>query len=156
MHSLRPTLPLLLLLGSNAAGMLAQAQEIFSGKFGQQTGEDIYHAICQGCHMPDAKGATGAGTYPALAHDVKLAAAIYPITVVLNGQRAMPSFGNAIPPFGQYLDDAQIANVLNYLRTHFGNHYTDIITAAQVTAARHAVEPASRAGQPAGVTAVSH
>jgi len=34
--------------------------------------------------MPDAKGATGAGAYPALANDSRLNAAIYPITVVIN------------------------------------------------------------------------
>jgi hypothetical protein len=39
----------------------------------------------------------------------------------------------------------QIANVLNYVRTHFGNQYTDVITAAAVKAAlgepqaRHAI-----------------
>jgi mono/diheme cytochrome c family protein len=123
----------------------ASAQEIYAGKFAQQTGEDLYKGICQGCHMPDAKGATGAGTYPALANNPRLAAAVYPITVVVNGQRAMPSFGRANPPFGSALTSVQIANVLNYVRTHFGNLYTDVITPAAVKAAlgepqaRHAI-----------------
>jgi mono/diheme cytochrome c family protein len=79
--------------------------------------------------MPNAQGAVGAGAYPALANNSRLVAAIYPITVVLNGQRAMPDFGDD-------LSDAQIANVLNYVRTHFGNHFKDTITPANIAAAR--------------------
>jgi mono/diheme cytochrome c family protein len=114
----------------------AAAQEIYAGKYGQQTGETIYQGICQGCHMPDAKGAAGAGSYPALADNPRLAAAIYPITVVLNGQRAMPSFGHNDPPFAAGLSDVQIASVLNYVRTHFGNQFKDTISVEQVKAAR--------------------
>ena len=121
---------------SNGWSVAAHAQEIFAGKYGQQSGEDLYKGICQGCHMPDGKGATGAGTYPALANNPRLAAAIYPITLVLNGQRAMPSFGHDNPPFAVGLTDAQIANVLNYVRTHFGNHYQDVITPQRVSTAR--------------------
>ncbi len=110
----------------------ACSQEIFAGKFPQQTGEDLYTHICQGCHMPDAKGAIGAGAYPALASNPRLAAAIYPITVVLRGQRAMISLGES-------LDDAQVATVLNYVRTHFGNHYKDMITPAMVAVRRAAL-----------------
>jgi len=125
---------------AGVCGVPSQAQEIFAGKYGQQTGEDLYKGICQGCHMPDAKGATGAGTYPALASNPRLAAAIYPITVVLNGQRAMPSFGHDNPPFAAGLTDVQIANVLNYVRTHFGNQYQDVIAPQTVKAARRQSE----------------
>jgi mono/diheme cytochrome c family protein len=110
----------------------AEAQEIYAGKYPQQTGEDLFRNICQGCHMPDAKGAIGAGAYPALAGNPRLAAAIYPITVVLQGQRAMP-------PFGESLSDEQVANVINYVRTNFGNHYRDTVTPAAVAARRAAM-----------------
>jgi mono/diheme cytochrome c family protein len=110
----------------------AWSQEVFAGKFPQQTGEDLYTHICQGCHMPDAKGAIGAGAYPALASNPRLAAAIYPITVVLRGQRAMISLGES-------LDDQQVAAVLNYVRTHFGNRYKDVVTPAMVAARRAAL-----------------
>jgi mono/diheme cytochrome c family protein len=105
------------------------AQEIFAGGYTQQSGEELYKGICQGCHMPNGKGAIGAGAYPALANNSRLTAAIYPITVVLNGQRAMP-------PFGASLSDAQIANVINYVRTHFENHFKDPVSASAVKAAR--------------------
>lgn len=107
----------------------AVAQEIYAGKFPQQSGEDLFRNICQGCHMPDAKGATGAGSYPALAANPRLSAAVYPIMVVLHGQRAMP-------PFGESLNDEQVANVINYVRTHFGNHYKDPVTPEVVKARR--------------------
>lgn len=107
----------------------ASAQEIHAGGYEQQSGEDLYEGICQGCHMPDAKGALGAGAYPALANNPRLRARMYPIVVVINGQKAMP-------PFGAELSDVQIANVINYVRTRFGNHYKDPVLPAEVRAAR--------------------
>jgi mono/diheme cytochrome c family protein len=103
----------------------ALAQEVRAGSFQQQTGEDIFKGVCQGCHMPDAKGAVGAGRYPALAADKNLAVAGYPVAVVLHGQKAMPWFSD-------YFSDEQVANVVNYVRSHFGNAYTDKVTAADV------------------------
>jgi mono/diheme cytochrome c family protein len=53
----------------------------------QRDGEVIYRTVCQGCHMAAAQGAVGAGAYPALANDPKLAAAGYPVLVVVNGSK---------------------------------------------------------------------
>jgi mono/diheme cytochrome c family protein len=101
-------------------------------------GQQIYQQICQGCHMPDARGAAGAGHYPALASNATLASRQYTALTVLAGRRNMPGFGvrHAIgfvnPPLT--LTGEQIAEVVNYVRTHFGNHYTDPTTAAEVQA----------------------
>lgn len=97
--------------------------------FTEQGGEAIYKNVCQGCHMPDAKGAVGAGMYPALAKNPKLEVAGYPVAVVVNGQKAMPAFGGM-------MSDQQIADVVNYVRTHFGNNYKDKVTPADVKMAR--------------------
>lgn len=97
--------------------------------FTEQGGEALYKNICQGCHMPNAQGGVGAGMYPALAKNAKLEVAGYPIAVVVNGQKAMPAFGGM-------LDDQQIADVINYVRTHFGNNYKDAVKPADVKAAR--------------------
>lgn len=95
-----------------------------------KTGEDIYTHVCQTCHMPDAKGAMGAGAgYPALANNPKLAEPGYPIAVVLHGQKAML-------PLGGLLSDQQVADVVNYVRSHFGNNYKDRVTAQDVKAQR--------------------
>ncbi len=88
------------------------------GMFPMQDGEAIYKGVCQGCHMPDAKGAVGAGAYPALAKNENLETAGYPVGVIVKGQKAMPAFAD-------YFSDEQIANVVNYVRTHFGNKYRD-------------------------------
>ena len=63
------------------------------GPFPQQGGEAIYKGVCQGCHMPDAKGAVGAGMYPALAKNENLETAGYPVGVIVKGQKAMPALG---------------------------------------------------------------
>jgi mono/diheme cytochrome c family protein len=95
----------------------------------QTSGEELFANICQGCHMPDGAGATGAGSYPPLAVNPNLESGAYPISLVLNGRRAMP-------PFGDRLSDEQIAAVVNYIRTHFGNDYRDRVTARDVQDAR--------------------
>ena len=97
--------------------------------FSETTGEELFANICQGCHMPDAGGATGAGAYPSLAADRNLKARGYPVYLVLRGRRAMP-------PFGEMMSDAQVVAVVNYLRTHFGNNYDDAVTANEVRDAR--------------------
>jgi mono/diheme cytochrome c family protein len=35
-------------------------------RFTESTGEQLFANVCQGCHMPDGGGATGAGNYPHL------------------------------------------------------------------------------------------
>ncbi|MBB3225704.1 mono/diheme cytochrome c family protein [Luteibacter sp. Sphag1AF] len=97
-------------------------------------GHAFFTHICQACHMADGKGAAGAGAYPALAANPRLASALYPAAMVLNGRAGMPAFGNV-------LSNQQIADVVNYVRTHFGNDYHDPLTAAQVQALRPQEKP---------------
>ncbi len=92
-------------------------------------GRVIYAQVCQGCHQADAKGATGAATIPALAGNPKLQSAGYPVYVVLNGEGGMPWLGTT-------LNDTQIAAVVGYVRTHFGNRWTDKVAPGDVTALR--------------------
>jgi len=121
----------ILVVAVTAGHNVALAQRSFPEPrmFPQQGGEAIFRGICQDCHMPDAKGATGAGMYPALAHNPKLEIAGYPLSVVVNGQKAMPAFG-------PMLSDQQVADVVNYVRSHFGNHYNDKVSPMDVKAAR--------------------
>jgi mono/diheme cytochrome c family protein len=114
----------------------ALAEDFAFGKFPQQTGEAIYKGVCQGCHMPDAKGAVGAGAYPALANNPKLQDAGYPVFLVVNGHKAMP-------PFGDSFNNQQVANVVNYIRTHFGNRYTDMVKPSDVQIVRPAAPNAA-------------
>ena len=67
-----------------AAPATAQETPDFRGApFTMQGGEAVYRNVCQGCHMADAKGATGAGSYPALAANPRLAEAGYVVAMVL-------------------------------------------------------------------------
>jgi len=120
------------LLASLSAAVSAQDVRTFSSgyRFVEMTGEELFANVCQGCHMSDAAGAIGAGSYPSLADNRNLEAAGYPISLVVNGRRGMP-------PFGDMMTDGQIAAVVNYLRTHFGNSYQDVVTAKDVRDARH-------------------
>ena len=106
------------------------------GHFVQSDGAALYRAICQGCHMPDARGARGAGTYPALAANPKLASAAYPAVMVLGGRRGMPAFGDS-------LSDDQVAEVVNYVRSHFANRYADTLTPDEVARLRASLSPVS-------------
>ena len=126
-----------------AALVHAPAQAGTAGIFdasnlGTSDGGQIFERICQGCHMPDAKGAVGAGHYPALAKNRTLASREFVALTILMGRRNMPAFGAAHaigfggPP--ATLTDEQIAAVTNYVRSHFGNRYMDPITAAEVAA----------------------
>ena len=88
-------------------------------------GEKVYREVCQACHMANAKGAEGAGRITGLAGNSNLAYPEYPISIVTGGKGAMPWFR------GQ-LSDQQIADVIGYVRTHFGNKYKGKVTAAMV------------------------
>ena len=100
-----------------------------SFRFSEQSGEALYTNVCQACHMPGGTGATGAGTYPPLADNPNLQAGGYVVAVVVKGQRGMP-------PVGMMMSDDQVAAVVNYVRTHFGNDYRDAVSAEDAKAAR--------------------
>jgi mono/diheme cytochrome c family protein len=102
--------------------------------FGERGGVDLFDNVCAACHQPDAKGAVGAAAYPPLAADKKLASADFVLTALFKGLRGMP-------PLGDMMTDGQVADVVNYVRTHFGNSYADAVSASQAAAARKTAAP---------------
>jgi mono/diheme cytochrome c family protein len=98
-------------------------------EFAEQGGADLFRNVCAACHQPDAKGAVGAAAYPPLAANKKLVSTDFMLTVLLRGLRGMPAVG-------RMMSDQQVADVVNYVRTHFGNSYADTISADQVSAVR--------------------
>jgi mono/diheme cytochrome c family protein len=56
------------------------------------------------------------------------------LTVLLRGRKGMA-------PVGGMMSDAQVADVVNYVRTHFGNAYPGAVSAADVAAARRRAAP---------------
>jgi len=121
----------LALAGVVTPGMASDVGTSMSGPrtFSQQDGAALFQAVCQGCHQAEGEGAVGAAAYPALARNSKLASAAYPVYTILQGRKGMPSLEG-------YLSDAQIATVVNYVRTHFGNRYVDAVTPQMVRVAR--------------------
>jgi mono/diheme cytochrome c family protein len=97
--------------------------------FDEQGGAALFAAVCAGCHQPDAGGAIGAGDYPALADNKDAASTDYLERLLFKGQRGMPAVG-------QMMSDQQVADVINYVRSHFGNAYGDAVSPADVEAAR--------------------
>lgn len=89
------------------------------------SGEQTYREICAACHMANAEGAKGAASFPALAANAHLADRDFVLARLVHGQGGMPAFAGMLSP-------EEIAAVAHYVRTHFGNHYADPVTVADV------------------------
>jgi mono/diheme cytochrome c family protein len=59
----------------------------------------------------------------------KLARSGYVMHIVLKGQKGMPVFADN-------LSDSQVADVVNYVRSHFGNRFRGEVKAADVQVLR--------------------
>ena len=139
---MRQTPLLLLLLTVPLSGVRADDASVNNlSALGPMNGEQIYTHICSGCHMPGGVGATGAGFYPRLAGNNKFVSWEYVGITVLNGRNGMPPFGLPAAEAAQaravQLSDAQVAEVVNYVRSHFGNKYKATVTEKQVAALPH-------------------
>ena len=110
------------------------------GNLGTVDGREIYERLCQGCHMPGGAGARGAAAYPSFVDNPALASSRYMAVTILAGRGNMPAFDLYAqePDFFEpaFLTDEQVANVVNYIRTSFGNQYDDPISAEDVRALR--------------------
>lgn len=88
-------------------------------------GGRIYTARCAACHGKDGRGRAPA--YPPLAGNraVTMTPAVNAIRMTVNGGFPPGTRGNprpyGMPPFGQELDDAQVAAVLTWIRRSWGN-----------------------------------
>ena len=98
-------------------------------EFSEHGGAELFRNVCAACHQADAKGAVGAGAYPPLAEDKHLASTDFMLVELFGGPRGMPAVA-------RMMSDQQVADVVNYVRAHFGNSYSDAVSAADVSAAR--------------------
>lgn len=102
-------------------------------------GKEVYELSCQNCHMEDGKGVTG-NNPPLDKTDFLQKPAATLIGIVLNGQTGevvvnAEKYDGTMPAM-EYLDDEQIADVLNYVRNSWGNKIPKAITPAMVADAR--------------------
>lgn len=109
----------------------------------QATGDQLYIKFCLTCHQPDGNGVRG--MYPPLAGNEKIngpIAELVPIVlfglegpVEVNGRE----FNQVMPAQG-YLEDKQIADILTYIRSSWGNKASPVKT-EDVTNLRKAGKP---------------
>jgi len=119
----------------------APAADAVADQAGSDEGERVYGTVCVTCHQADGAGIAPA--FPPLAGSaVATGDAEVPIKIVLSGltgemTRGGTTFNGMMTPWASALSDAEIAAVLTYVRSNFGNS-ADAVTEAQVAGVRAA------------------
>jgi mono/diheme cytochrome c family protein len=108
-----------------------------------QRGQKIYEMTCLPCHQADAGGVPGM-TPPLQKSSYVQGTPKKVIGIVLNGlndgvEIEGESYSNPMPPFGTVLKDQEVADVLTYVRSHFGNKAAPI-KSTQVSQIRQALK----------------
>ena len=102
-------------------------------------GKAVFQKNCAACHQASGKGIPGA--FPALAGNAFVQGpAQEPATVLLKGRGGMPDFSAS-------LSDADMAAVLTYVRSSWGNR-GDALSEQQVAALRTELQAAKFAASP--------
>lgn len=98
--------------------------------------QSLYMDNCSACHLPTGKGVKGA--FPALAGSALVQGDARAVTTtVLNGRAGMPAFKDD-------LSDADLAAILTYVRSAWGNKGS-AIKPTDVAAARAAAKAGAKA-----------
>jgi len=124
---------------AGSAGLPAAATAPGAQAYDAAKGQSLFTANCAACHQATGEGLPGA--FPPLKSNpvVNDADPTQHIHVVLHGLQGAnvggTVYSSPMPPFGTTLGDADIANIINYERSSWGNHGPPI-TAAQVAAQR--------------------
>ncbi|WP_290563341.1 cytochrome D1 domain-containing protein [Aliidiomarina sp.] len=122
-----------------------------------EAGKKSYERNCAACHRPDGSGMRGA--FPPLANNPNLQAEPERVVdSILKGVSGPLEVGgvtyNAVMPAMAHLDDAEIANISNYVLNSWGNKGPEI-TAAQVKNVREGGGKTDRASGQAHGTATA-
>lgn len=129
---------------------VAAASELASGTVSARGALDYLNS-CAACHRSSGKGY--AETFPALAGNpvVNSADPSSLINIVLNGG-AMPSTGKAptqfaMPPFGERLTDHEVAGLITFIRSSWGNKASPV-DQSQVAKLRQSTHASAALGAP--------
>ena len=101
-----------------------------------QRGSEIYADFCVSCHLTQGEGVAGA--FPPLADSDYLRenreASIRGIKFGQQGELVVNGeiYNGVMAPMG--LEDEEIADVMNYILTNFGNSTDEMVTVAEVAA----------------------
>jgi len=131
--------------GSNNAGRQWQYPEAAKSVVSDHPGSQVYMARCSSCHGADGRGQ--APWIPPLAGATSMQVdPASSINVVLNGSARVVTNGlpdaYRMPPYRKQLTDQQAADVLNFIRSSWGNQGENVDTKA-VTDMREKTDPAS-------------
>lgn len=114
--------------GAPAPGSAVDGRQLFTGK-------------CQACHQAGGQGLPG--VFPPLAGAAWVQGdAVLPVQILLHGLTGPievngNTYQGAMPAFGEQMNDAEIAAVLSFIRSEWGNA-SPAVEAATVDAARKA------------------
>lgn len=110
------------------------AQLVAASRKGPPDGAAVFARICSACHQPTGLGVLG--VYPPLARSSwVLGEAGTPIRIVLLGVSGEidvegHTYRGLMPTWRAALDDEEVAAVLTYVRSHFGNEAPPVDAAA--------------------------
>jgi mono/diheme cytochrome c family protein len=102
-------------------------------------GAGVYSTNCSSCHQTNGAGLPGA--FPPLAMNAVVTgdpkAVVHIVKFGLNGkiQVGSQAYNGTMPAWGQNLSDGQIASVVTFIRSSWGNR-AGAVTAADVTSAK--------------------
>lgn len=125
--------------GANESSQQAAQQQEPAVSPAEGRGEAVYRQICASCHQPTGKGLPG--VYPPLAGSELLQGdPTIPIRIVLHGfqgriERQGKVYNGVMTPWGNVLSDEDIAAVLTFTRSSWGNS-APAVTAEQVREVR--------------------
>lgn len=97
-------------------------------------GESLFTANCSACHQTNGEGIPGA--FPPLKNNAAVDSAdpTLHIGTVLHGAHGVTiggvKYSSVMPPFAGQLSDADIADIVNYERSSWGNHANPVTPAA--------------------------
>ena len=95
-------------------------------------GQQVYATNCASCHQSNGQGVPGA--FPPLAGNAAVTGdpktVIHIVKYGLSGKIAVgnATYNGMMPPWGSQLSDAQIASVVTYVRSAWGNHGAPVTT----------------------------
>lgn len=121
---------------ASTAPVAAPKKSTASGVYASiAAGKTLYASNCSSCHQLNGQGQPGA--FPPLAHNAVVTGnPATPIHIIKNGLQASitvngTSYFGRMPAWKSALTSAQIADVLSYVRSSWGNHAAPV-TAKQV------------------------
>jgi mono/diheme cytochrome c family protein len=121
---------------SSAAAATASAAVAQNGAAANDGGK-LYAANCSSCHQPNGQGVQG--TFPPLAGNTTVtgdpSVVIHIVKYGLNGKVSVKGtdYNGMMPAWGQSLSNADIASIITYVRSAWGNT-AGAVTQAEVTA----------------------